>query len=97
MLLCVAGLYALARPWLVDDLGWATSLVLALAAGLAAGLAAAAWQSRRRRYTCPDCEHLFGASTMRHLLSQDWFGRVRCRCPACGRVHRCQPAGEGAG
>lgn len=97
MLLFVAGLYALARPWLLQSLGLAASLVLVLAAGLLAGLAAAVWQARRRRYACPDCEHLFGASTMRHLLSQDWFGRVRCRCPSCGRVHRCQPVGAGAG
>lgn len=97
VLLCVAGLYVVARPWLFESLGLVACLILVLAAGLLAGIGAAAWQARRRRYACPDCEHLFGASTMRHLLGQDWFGRVRCRCPSCGRVHRCQPVGAGAG
>lgn len=97
MLLFVAGLYVLARPWLIERFGLVTSGIVVLAACLAAGIGAAAWQARRRRYACPDCEHLFGTSTMRHLLSQDWFGRVRCRCPSCGRVHRCQPVGSGAG
>ncbi|MCY3735291.1 MAG: hypothetical protein OXG13_02745 [Gemmatimonadaceae bacterium] len=96
MLLFVAGLYLLARPWLIERFGLVTCVIVVLAACLVAGIGAAAWQARRRRYACPGCEHLFGASTMRHLLSQDWFGRVRCRCPSCGRVHRCQPVGSGA-
>ena len=97
MLLFIAGLYLFARPWLIERFGLVTCLIIVLAACLAAGIGAAAWQARRRRYTCPGCGHLFGASTARHLLGQDWFGRLRCRCPSCGQVEGCQPVGAGAG
>ena len=97
ILLCVAGLYAVARPWLIESLGLAACLIIVLVAGLLAGLGAAGWQAHRRRYACPGCGHLFSASTVRHLLSQDWFGGLRCRCPSCGQVEGCQPVGTSAG
>ena len=97
MLLFIAGLYLFARPWLIERLGLVTCLIIVLAGCLAAGLGTAAWQAHRRRYACPDCGHLFSASTGRHLRSQDWFGRLRCRCPSCGQVGSCQPVGTAAG
>ena len=96
MLLFVAGLYLFARPWLIERFGLITCLIVVLAACLAAGLCAAAWQAHRRRYACPACGHHFSASTAHHLRNQDWFGRLRCRCPSCGQVETCQPVGTGA-
>lgn len=91
MLLCVAVLYVGVRPWLLERFG-ATAVAATIAAAcVTLGLGTAFWHSRHRRYACPACGHAFAASTLRNLASQDWIGRLRARCPACGARDWCDP------
>lgn len=89
MLLLIAGLYVAARPWLIDSLGGPRLAALVVGVSLFVGVAIAWWQARTRRYECPACQHVFGRSMLRHLASQNWFGRLRTHCPSCGEHSWC--------
>ena len=97
MLVLVAGLYVGVRPWLLDHVGPAGLAVAVVGGCTGLGLAVATWQSRRRRYLCPACGARFAVSLWHHLIGQNWFGRLRTRCPACGQKHWCEsvPATDG--
>lgn len=91
ILLCVCGLYVGVRPWLLTAFGPAVVVAAVLAAVAGVGVAVAFWHSLRYRYLCPVCGCTFAASTVRNLAGQNWFGRLRTRCPACGQTHWCEP------
>lgn len=94
MVLCVAALYVLIRPWLVDLLGPVAYVVIVIVIGALVGVGVAWWQSHRQRYLCPQCGHSFSVSLVRHLVGQNWFGRLRTRCPSCTRTEWCDPVAD---
>ena len=91
MLLLVASLYAVVCPWIVDTFGTQAFAAGLVGASLLLGLLVAAWQSRSRQHVCPHCQHVFSVSTWGNLTGQNWFGRLRTRCPSCGETDWCDP------
>lgn len=96
ILVLVAALYVVARPWLLETFGAATLVLVVVGASMIVSIAVAWWQARNRHYTCPACAHVFGASMLRNLTSQNWFGRLRTRCPSCGERSWCDTASDRA-
>jgi hypothetical protein len=92
LLVLVTALYVAARPWLIDIVGVPNLMLLVIATGVVVSLVASWWQAHNRRYVCPACAHVFSVSMLRNLVSQNWFGRLHCRCPACDEQAWCDIA-----
>jgi disulfide bond formation protein DsbB len=96
ILVLVAALYVIARPWLLETFGAATLVLVVFGAGMVVSITVAWWQARNRLYTCPACAHVFGVSMLRNLASQNWFGRLHAHCPSCGEQSWCDLVSDGA-
>lgn len=87
-ILLIGVVYRGVRPQMAMSIGLELYWALFIGLSIAAGIAAAFWHARRHQYTCDQCGHTFEASAGRHLLAQDWFGRLRTACPSCGQPGR---------
>ncbi len=79
------------RPLLVASLSLQVYIAGLIAISLLVGAGTAWWQSRHAEYVCGNCDHLFNVSVGRHLIGQNWFGRVQTRCPSCEQTGWCSP------
>lgn len=94
ILLCVAAIYVVVRPWWIESFGPVAYALTVVGAAAVIGVGVAIWHAHRRRYACGHCGHTFAVTALRHLLSQNWFGRLRTRCPSCTEVGWCEVAAD---
>ena len=80
------------RPLFVAALTLELYLVGLIVCSFLTGVATAWWQASNADYACENCAHIFDVSVPRHLIGQDWFGRVRTQCPSCEQIILCTPS-----
>ena len=89
--LLIGIVYWVVRPVLVEQVGPQVYIAGLIVVSVVIGVGTASWLARRSLYACGHCNHTFSVSTSRHLIGQNWFGRLSTRCPSCEQTSLCSP------